>query len=47
MDFRMYIHTRVEEAIRANGFALFYQVDTILWRVGLYGRQDGAAGDAG
>ena len=47
MDFQMHIHTGVEEAIRANGFAPFCQVHTILWRVDLYGRQDGAAADAG
>ncbi|MFB6230461.1 MAG: class I SAM-dependent methyltransferase [Salinibacter sp.] len=47
MDFRMYIHTGVEEVIRANGFVPFYQVNTILWRVELYEREDGAADDAG
>jgi len=47
MDFRMYIHTGVEEAIRANGFAPFYQVNTTLWRVELYEREDGAAADSG
>jgi hypothetical protein len=47
MDFQMHIHTGVEEAIRANGFAPFCQVHTILWRVGLYGRQDDAAANAG
>lgn len=45
MDFRMYIHTGVEETIRANGFEPFYQDDTILWRVALYERQNGAAAD--
>jgi magnesium-protoporphyrin O-methyltransferase len=47
MDFQMHIHTGVEEAIRAKGFAPFCQVHTILWRVGLYGQQDDAAANAG
>ncbi|WP_263789984.1 hypothetical protein [Salinibacter sp.] len=42
MDFRMYIHTGVEETIRANGFTPFYQVNTILWRVELYERNSAA-----
>lgn len=37
--FRLYIHSGVEEAIRAGGFRPFYQVETILWRVGLYERE--------
>jgi hypothetical protein len=42
MDFRMHVHTGVEDAIRANGFEPFYEVTTILWRVELYER-NGAA----
>lgn len=38
-DFRLYIHTGVDEAIRAEGFVPFYQENTILWRVALYERQ--------
>jgi magnesium-protoporphyrin O-methyltransferase len=38
MDFRMHIHSGVEEAIRAEGFVPFYQVNTVLWRVALYER---------
>lgn len=43
MDFRLYMHTGVEDAIRGEGFAPFYQVDTLLWRVELYERQNGMA----
>lgn len=41
MAFRMHVHTGVEATIRAEGFKPFYQVDTILWRVELYERQNG------
>lgn len=42
MDFRFYVHTGVDEAIRAEGFTPFYQVNTVLWRVALYERTDGS-----
>jgi len=42
MDFRMHVHTGVEDAIRANGFESFYQVTTALWRVELYERDNPA-----
>lgn len=38
LDFRMYVHSGVEETIRAEGFEPFYQVETILWTVELYER---------
>ncbi len=43
MDFRMYVHSGIEKAIRSEGFEPFYQVETILWRVELY-EQKGAFG---
>lgn len=39
MDFRLYIHPGIDEAIQSEGFELFYQVETILWRVDLYERE--------
>ncbi|MFB6273529.1 MAG: class I SAM-dependent methyltransferase [Salinibacter sp.] len=46
MDFRMYIHSKVEETIRSAGFTPFYQVNTILWRVSLYERDEGRTNEA-
>ena len=43
MDFRMYVHSGIEAAIRDAGFEPFYQVETILWRVELYERADAFA----
>ena len=43
MDFRMYVHPAIDEAIQAKGFDLFYQVETILWRVDLYEREGALA----
>lgn len=40
MDFRLHIHAGVDEAIRAQGFTPFYEVETILWKVALYERED-------
>ncbi len=42
MDFRMHVHHGVEDAIREQGFTPFYQVETIVWRVALYERNDAA-----
>jgi hypothetical protein len=39
MGFRMYVHSGIEETIRAEGFEPFYQVHTILWRIELYERK--------
>lgn len=39
MDFRTYVHSGVDEAIRSAGFTPFYQNETILWRVALYERK--------
>ncbi len=39
MDFRMYVHSGIEDTIRAEGFEPFYQVETILWRIELYERE--------
>jgi magnesium-protoporphyrin O-methyltransferase len=38
MEFRMYLHTGIDEIIRERGFTRFYQVETILWTVALYER---------
>lgn len=46
MDFRLYMHTGVDEAIRAEGFVPFYEVSTIVWRVALYERTDESEGAA-
>jgi len=43
MDFRMYIHTGIQETIEAQGFERFYQVGTMIWQVELYERE-GALG---
>ena len=43
MDFRMYVHSGIEEAIREEGFKPFYQVETILWKVDLYERHTALA----
>lgn len=40
MDFRLYMHTGVDETIRTEGFTPFYQVNTLLWKVALYERDD-------
>lgn len=40
MDFRIYLHRGVDEAIKNEGFHPFYQVETILWNVALYERSD-------
>lgn len=42
MDFRIYLHEGVDEAIRAEGFTPFYQVETIIWNVALYERESGS-----
>lgn len=42
LAFRMYIHSGIEEAIRAEGFEPFYQTGTILWKVELYEREAGS-----
>lgn len=39
-DFRIYMHSAVDEAIRGEGFTPLYQVDTILWQVALYEREN-------
>lgn len=39
MEFRIYVHSGVEETIRAEGLVPFYQVETILWKVALYERE--------
>lgn len=38
-DFRLYIHTGIDDAIRDEGFSRFYQVTTILWTVAFYERE--------
>ena len=38
-DFRLYIHTGIDDAIRDEGFLRFYQVTTILWTVAFYERE--------
>jgi len=43
MAFRMYVHTGVDEAIRAQGFTPFYEVGTPIWQVALYERTDSVA----
>jgi magnesium-protoporphyrin O-methyltransferase len=37
-DFRLYIHTGVDEAIQDEGFSRFYRVTTLLWTVAFYER---------
>lgn len=40
MDFRLYIHSGVDDAIREKGFVPFYRINTVLWRVALYEREE-------
>lgn len=40
MNFRMYVHDGVDDAIRAQGFVPFYDVDLALYRVTLYEREE-------
>lgn len=39
-DFGLYVHDDVDDTIRAQGFAPFYDVSTFLWRVTLYEREE-------
>lgn len=36
--FRVYMHHGVDDAIRAQGLTPFYQVETLIWKLGLYER---------
>lgn len=39
MDFRLYVHSGVDDAIQKEGFDPLYEAETILWRVTLYERE--------
>jgi magnesium-protoporphyrin O-methyltransferase len=39
MDFRMYIHSGIQETIEAQGFDRFYQTGTLIWQVEIYERE--------
>ena len=40
MEFRIYLHEGVDEAIQSAGFRRFYQTETFLWNVALYERPE-------
>lgn len=44
MDFRIYLHDGIERAVRDAGFRPFYQIETLVWKVELYERDDGPPG---
>lgn len=39
VDFRLFVHRAVDEAIRAQGFSPIYQASTIVWDVMVYRRE--------